>query len=111
MKLFLNYVEQLDADKQLLDAYREMRELFQHEGWSEKDLGNPPYYTAEIMSFFGRVQHERTKFINEIMAFFGDTVSRDEINDYILNKLNKINMETPLSDTDYPRKKDDTWEL
>lgn len=110
MDLFLKYVEQLDADKELLDAYRDLRELFQLYGWSEEDLKDPPYYNAEIMSLYGNVQQARNKFISEIMSFFGDIVSREELNKYLINKLEKINMETPLSKTDFPRKEDDLWQ-
>jgi hypothetical protein len=106
----LKYIKQLDADKDLVDAYRELRIWFQNAGWSEEDLKNPPYYNNEVMSLVGRVQTKRAKFIGEIMAFFGDTISQKELDAYILNRLNMVNDETPLSDSDFSRKKNSLWQ-
>jgi hypothetical protein len=110
MKPYIKYIEQLGADKELINSYRELREYFQSNGWSEKDLENPPYYSAEVMVLHGKVRNNMEKFRKEIISFFGDTVTIKELDEYIFEILNKVNLETPLSDTDYPRKKnDDEW--
>lgn len=110
MENVLKYIKQLDADKDLVDAYRELRIWFQNAGWSEEDLKNPPYYNAELMSLVAHVQTEQVKFINEIMAFFGDTISKKELGTYILNRLNMVNDETPLSDSNFPKKENSLWQ-
>ena len=49
MEPFLKYIKQLDADKRLLDIYRQLRHLFKKYKWSEKDLEKPPFYTNDMM--------------------------------------------------------------
>ena len=95
MKPFIKYIEQLDADKKLLDIYRKLREEFQKEGWSEKDLEKPPYYTKNIMLLYEAFGVERRNLGIEIKLYFGDVELSDYM-DYIESKMKKINDETPL---------------
>jgi hypothetical protein len=95
MKPFIKYIEQLDADKRLLDIYRKLRKEFQKEGWSEKDLEKPPYYTRRIMELFEQFGVEQKKLGIEVKSYFGNIELSDYM-DYIQNKMKEINDETPL---------------
>lgn len=95
MKPFIKYITQLDADKKLLTIYRKLREQFQKEGWSEKDLERPPYYTERIMQLYEAFGYERKKLGMEINLYFGN-VELSEYMDYIESKMREINHETPL---------------
>jgi hypothetical protein len=96
MKAWIKYINQLEADKKLLDIYRKLREEFQKEGWSEKDLERPPYYTKRIMQLYEAFGVERRNLGMEINSYFGD-IELSEYMDYIENKMREINDETPLN--------------
>ena len=106
MKPFVKYIKQLDADKELLSIYRELREEFQKEGWTEKDLEKPPYYTRNIMSLFEMFGRERSRLINELKTFFSD-IDIEEFTDYIQHSMIKINKETPLPEVRIEKTKND----
>jgi len=38
IKHYTKYIETLGADKDILETYRNLRQSFQREGWSEKGL-------------------------------------------------------------------------
>lgn len=104
MKPWIKYIRQLDADKELLSVYRKLRQEFQKEGWSEKDLEKPPYYTREIMSLYEKFGVERKRLGMELSTYFGELDLSDYM-DYIENRMKVINDETPLSDKKYDYKK------
>lgn len=110
MSLIINYIETVNADATLLEIYRELRGYFQILGWSEEDLENPPYYTAEMFSANERFQRAKMRLRDELKSFFGDMYSDVEYNDYIMAKLTQIDKETPLSKKGVKRKKDDLWQ-
>lgn len=95
MKPFIKYINQLDADNELLDDYRQLRYLFQGYGWSEKDLEKPPYYTQDMMSMYNRFGHKKDKLMRELKTFFGD-IDVSEVSDYLKHKMHEINQEIPL---------------
>jgi len=95
MKAWVKYVNQLDADNNLLEIYRKLREEFQKEGWSEEDLEKPPYYTKKIMDLYSMFGVERNRLGSELKSYFGD-IELSEFMDYIEKKMKKINDETPL---------------
>ena len=96
MKAWVKYIEQLDADEKLLSIYRKLREEFQKEGWSEKDLERPPYYTKIIMILYEAFGVERKRLGMEVKSYFGDIELSDYM-DYIESKMRQINDETPLN--------------
>lgn len=104
MTHWIKYIRQLDADNELLSIYRKLREEFQKEGWSEKDLEKPPYYTKEIMSLYEKFGIERKRLGKELTMYFGDLNLSDYM-DYIENRMKVINDEIPLSDKKYHYKK------
>jgi len=95
MEAWKKYISQLNADEKLLDVYRKLRKEFQKEGWSEKDLEKPPYYTRKIMELFEQFGVEQKKLGIEVKSYFGNIELSDYM-DYIQNKMKEINDETPL---------------
>jgi len=100
MKPWIKYINQLNSDEQLLSIYRQLRQQFQKEGWSEKDLEKPPYYTKEIMSLFERFGMERKRLGTELTKYFGNLDLSDYM-DYIQHRMVEVDKETPLSDKKY----------
>lgn len=96
MQSWKKYIIQLNADEKLLNIYRLLREEFQKEGWSEKDLERPPYYTKRIMQLYEAFGVERKRLGMEINSYFGDIELSDYMG-YIENKMRDINDETPLN--------------
>jgi hypothetical protein len=97
VKPFIKYIEQLDADKELLDDYRKLRYLFQGYEWSEKDLEKPPFYTNDMMHLHGSFNNKKRKLIKELKTFFGD-IDVSEVSDYLMHKMKEINQEIPLKE-------------
>jgi hypothetical protein len=95
MEPFLKYIKQLDADKRLLDIYRQLRHLFKKYKWSEKDLENPPFYTNDMMELHSYFNIEKNNLLKELKLYFGN-IDLDEVTGYIENEMLKINKETPL---------------
>lgn len=102
------YIKTLDADKEIIETYYELRKIFQREGWSEKDLVSPPYYPNDLMRLFQRFNDVRDKLFFEIRSYFGDDVDFSDFADYLKDKLHKIDLITPLNDGDYERR--DNWD-
>ena len=95
IKHYTKYIETLGADKDILETYRNLRQAFQREGWSEKDLEKPPYYPQDIMSNFQRFSNLHSKLFHELKSFFPD-IDHNEFVDYLKGKLQIIDSETPL---------------
>jgi hypothetical protein len=96
MKPFENFLSSSVGLQRLSQSYLELRQYFQREGWSEKDLEKPPYYTETLMSLFfnfGDEQKELFKQVNDL----GLKVEWNEFNRFIQPILEKINEITPLS--------------
>ena len=104
MKPWIKYIKQLNADEKLLSIYHQLREQFQKEGWTEKDLEKPPYYTKEIMSLFERFNMERTRLGSELTKYFGELDLSDYV-DYIQHRMKEVDNKTPLSDKNNNHKK------
>ena len=102
MRNWKDYIENFKSDRKILEAYIELREFFSEKGWSEKDLENPPFYTKKMMRNREIISGGLVDLLHELRSFFGN-VDRDEFNNYIIEKMKKINKEIPLSDVDYKR--------
>jgi len=100
-KHYSKYVETLKADNDLLETYRDLRRAFQREGWTEKDLQNPPYYPNDIMRNFQNFSILRDKLFSELRSFFD--IDHNEFVDYLQDKLKIINLEIPLEDGNIER--------
>ena len=94
-KHYNKFVSMTNADKEILETYRELRRAFQREGWSDEDLVSPPYYPNDIMRNFQKFSGLRDNVFSEIKSFFGD-VDHNEFSDYLMDKLKIIDLKTPL---------------
>lgn len=96
------YVEQLNADKELLDTYRKLRHAFKREGWSEKDLERVSSFPSDIYLDWRQFNNLRDKLYFELKNFFV-VIDEDEFNNYIRDRLKLIDIETPLKNGDTKR--------
>jgi hypothetical protein len=101
MKAFEKYLNSSNGLQRIGEIYLKIRQYFQKEGWSEKDLESPPYYSSELMSLYQEFGVERRNLYNQTNDFFG--VSEDDFKNFITPILEKINEITPLNDGDYKR--------
>ena len=97
MKHYKKYITTLKADKDVLETYRDLRKAFQREGWTEKDLNNPPHYPNDIMKNFQKFSDLRDKLFFELKGFFSD-IDHNEFVDYLTDKMKLIDIEIPLED-------------
>jgi hypothetical protein len=94
-KAYQKFVETLNADRELQDVYRDLRNAFNREGWTEEDLVRPPYYPTDIMKNFQKFSGLRDKLYHELKSFF-DIIDHNEFSDYIGDRLKLIDIEIPL---------------
>jgi hypothetical protein len=102
MKRFEKFLNGSVGLQRVCEIYLEMRKYFQEQGWSERDLEKPPYYSAELMSlhqkFGGEIRH-----LLQQLKDIGFNIDENEFNDYLKPILKNINDITPLRDGDYER--------
>jgi hypothetical protein len=96
------YLEVIDELKELKSIYRELRLAFKREGWTEKDLENPPFYPRDILVNFQRYSDEQSRIFKLLKDYF-DIKTYSELTDYIQEKLHIIDLEIPLNDGDTKR--------
>lgn len=101
------YIDTLDADKEIIKTYYDLRRAFKREGWAEEDLVKPPYYPTDIMRNFQKFNTLRDELFRDIKTFFGD-IDFSDFADYLMSKLHKIDLQTPLNDGDNKRR--DNWD-
>ena len=103
MKPFEKFLESSLTMRELLDNYLELRTHLQEEGFSQEQLERVTHPTIKMMSL-------REKFINKKNTLFkqikdyGFEIQQDELNDYIMPLLNKIDELTPLRDGNNERR-------
>ena len=103
MKPFEKYLTYSSLLRDLLDIYLELRQHLQEMGFSEDELNDPPTYTFKMMSLQEKFNNE----FNEVVRFlqhYGFKVTKDEVSNFIMPKLLKINELTPLRDGDTERR-------
>ncbi len=103
MKPFEKYLTYSSLLRDLLDIYLELRQHLQEMGFSEEELNDPPTYTFKMMSLQEKFNNE----FNEVIRFlrnYGFDVTKDEVSNFIMSKLLKINELTPLRDGDTERR-------
>lgn len=98
------FIKTLNADKELIESYYNLRKFFQEEGWTEYELRNPPYYPNKLMSLHHKFLNSRDKLFSEIKSYFGDVIDFDDFSNYIKNELHKIDLETPLNNGNNERR-------
>jgi hypothetical protein len=101
-KAYQKYVDKLNADRELQDVYRDLRQAFKREGWTEEDLVKPPYYPTDIMKNFQNFSELRDKLYHELKTYF-DIIDHNEFSDYISSRLKQIDLETPLENGNIKR--------
>jgi len=95
MEGWKKFAESLELTKELEEAYYKIREVFQKEGWTQKDIEKPPYYPEELMFYHLRIQ-PLIREIDKTIRDYGFNVDGDEVGYYIMDKLSHIDDITPL---------------
>ena len=102
MKPFENFLNNSVGLQRLSEMYLAIRQYFQSEGWSEKDLEKPPYYSAQLMTLHQNFHNEKRSLFRQVKDL-GFDMEEEEFNEYLIPILQNINDITPLSDGDYER--------
>jgi hypothetical protein len=95
MEGWKKFAESLELTKELEETYFKIREVFQREGWTQKDIEKPPYYPEELMFYHSRIQ-PLIREIDKTIKDYGFDVDGDEVHYYIMDKLHHIDEITPL---------------
>lgn len=102
MRPFENFLVSSVGLQRIIEIYLKIRQYFQSEGWSEKDLENPPYYSAQLMTLHEKIGGEIRDLLRQ-MKDLGFEVEKEDFNEYLKPILKNINDITPLNDGDYER--------
>jgi hypothetical protein len=97
MKPFEKFLSDASILRELLDIYLELRQHLQELGFSESELDNPPTYTMKMMNLQDRFQN-KFKSLIRLVNDYGFEVEKDEVTNYVMPLLQKINELTPLKD-------------
>lgn len=95
MEGWKKFAESLELTKELEETYFKIREVFQREGWTQKDIEKPPYYPEELMFYHSRIR-PLIREIDKTIKDYGFDVDGDEVHYYIMDKLHHIDEITPL---------------
>ena len=102
MKPFEKFLSEASILRELLDVYLELRQHFQELDFSVSDLERPPQYTAKMMKLREAFQRKFESLFRQVNDY-GFKVEEDEIREYVMPLLQKINELTPLKDGDSKR--------
>ena len=103
MEAWKKFAETLEITKELEETYFKIREVFQREGWTQKDIENPPYYPNDLM-FLHRSMQPLIREIDQTIRDYGFNVDGTEVGYYIMDKLSHIDDITPLREPDGNKK-------
>jgi hypothetical protein len=103
MKPFEKFLSISVGLRRLSEIYLELRQYFQSQGWSEKDLEKIPYLTADLIRLSNNFQNEQKILFRQLKDIGFENVTEQEYNNYIEEIIQKINDITPLNDGDYER--------
>jgi hypothetical protein len=95
MKAWIKFAETLELTRELENTYFKIREIFQREGWTQKDIERPPYYPNDLMFLHSKFTPKMREIFQTIKDY-GFDVDRDEVHYYIMDKLRHIDDITPL---------------
>lgn len=96
MEAWKKFANTLDITNDIEETYLKIRNIFQREGWTEKDLEKPPYYPTDLMRNFQRFSSQRDEIFG-LIRDYGFNVDSNDVSDYIQNRLIKIDEITPLN--------------
>ena len=96
MESWKKFAESLDLTKELEKTYFKIREVFQREGWTQKDIERPPYYPNDLM-LLHRSMQPLIREIDQTIRDYGFNVDGTEVGYYIMDKLRYIDEITPLN--------------
>jgi hypothetical protein len=96
MESWKKFAELLELTKELEETYFNIREVFQREGWTQKDIESPPYYPQDLM-FLHRELQQLVQGVDRTIRDYGFGVDGDEVKYYIMDKLRRIDDITPLN--------------
>ena len=102
MKPFEKFLSDASSLRELLDVYLELRQHLQELGFSESELDNPPKYTTKMMNLQERF-HNKFKALIQLVKDYGFEVTKDEVAQYVMPLLKKINELTPLNNGNIKR--------
>lgn len=102
MKPFEKFLSDASILRELLNVYLELRQHFQELDFSVSDLERPPQYTAKMMRLRETFQKKFESLFRQVNDY-GFEVEEDEIREYVMPLLQKINELTPLKDGDSKR--------
>ena len=95
MKPYEKFLNSSVGLQRLIDVYLELRKFFQDEGWSEKDLEKPPYYSETMMRLYHAFGNERNTLFQQVKDLGFDVESHEYVK-FLEPILQKINELTPL---------------
>jgi len=105
MEGWKKFAESLDLTKELEKTYFKIREVFQREGWTQKDIEKPPYYPNDLMLLHSSIQ-PLIREIDQTIRDYGFNVDGTEVSYYIMDKLRHIDDITPLINKNGNNKRD-----
>ena len=89
--------------RELLDTYLELRQHLQEEGFSQEQLKRFMQPTIKMMTLREKFTNKKNALFRQIKDY-GFEIQQDELNDYIMPLLNKIDELTPLRDGNNERR-------
>ena len=92
-------MDSLELTRDLEQDYFDMRKIFQREEWSDEDLLSPSYFPQDLMVLHSKFQ-PKMRDIFQTIKDYGFDVDRDEVHNYIMDKLSHIDDITPLREPD-----------
>ncbi len=105
MEGWKKFVETLKLTEELEETYLKLREFFQREGWTQRDVERPPYYPEELMSLHSKFP-PLIREINQTISDYGFNIDGNELHYYIMDKLSHIDDITPLRKPNGNNKRD-----
>jgi hypothetical protein len=103
MKPFEKFLESSVTMRELLDTYLELRLHLQEEGFSQEQLKRFIQPTIKMMTLREKFTNKKNALFRQIKDY-GFDVTSDELNDYILPLLSKIDDITPLNNGNNERR-------
>ena len=95
MKPFEKFLESSLTMRELLDTYLELRQHLQEEGFSQEQLKRFMSPTIKMMTLREKFTNKKNALFRQIKDY-GFEIQQDDLNEYILPLLNKIDELTPL---------------
>lgn len=95
MELWQKYIVKSGGLNEMASAYAKLRKVFQKLGFTESDIRKPSYYTRDMFVYRDELNYIMIKLKKEL-ELYGFEVGEKEFNEFIQNKLSKVDLEYPL---------------